>query len=85
MKCRHHERDDPQMDLFKVELAALLNLDHPMVRLADKFDWDQFKQSLEAIFRSLRNVSSQQLWKRRMFSPVDERPLTERFDKTVGY
>ncbi len=62
MKCRHHERDDPQMDLFKVELAALLNLDHPMVRLADKFDWDQFKQSLEAIFRSLRNVSSQQLW-----------------------
>ena len=82
MKCRHHERDDPQMDLFKVELASLLNLDHLMVRLADKFDWDQFKQSLEAIFRSLR---SQQLWKRRMFSPVDERPLTERFDKTVGY
>ena len=50
MKCRDHERDDPHTDLFKVELASLLNLDHPMVRLADEFEWDQFKQSLEAMW-----------------------------------
>jgi transposase, IS5 family len=50
MNCRDHERDDPHTDLFKVELATLLNLDHPMVRLADEFEWDQFKQALEAMW-----------------------------------
>lgn len=50
MKCRHHERDDPHTDLFKVELATLLNLDHPMVRLADEFEWDQFEKALEAMW-----------------------------------
>ena len=40
---------------------------------------------IEAIFRSLRNVRSEQLRKRRVLCPVDKCPLTERFDKTVSY
>ena len=32
-----------------MELASLLNLDHPMARLADEFEWDHFKQALEVM------------------------------------
>lgn len=50
MKCRGHERDDPQSELFKVELATLLNCEHPMVQLADRMDWSGFEEVLDAMW-----------------------------------
>ena len=40
---------------------------------------------IETVFRSLGDVRSEQFRKCRVLSPVDECPLAERFDKTVGY
>ena len=50
MKCRGHERDDPHCELFKVELATLLNAEHPMVQLADRMDWSGFEEALDAMW-----------------------------------
>ena len=40
---------------------------------------------IETVFRLLGDVRSEQLRQCRVLSPVDERPLAERFDKTVRY
>ena len=50
LKCRGHERDDPQGELFKVELAALLNSEHAMVELAQRMDWSAFEGALDAMW-----------------------------------
>ena len=33
-------RDDRQDDLFRPPLAEIINLRHPLVRLAEEIDWD---------------------------------------------
>jgi hypothetical protein len=33
-------RDDRQDDLFRPPLAEIINLRHPLVRLAGEMDWD---------------------------------------------
>jgi IS5 family transposase len=50
MKCRSHERDEPQRELFRVELVRIVNPEHPMVRLADEFDWSGFEVALDAMW-----------------------------------
>jgi transposase, IS5 family len=50
MKPRPSSNSDPQGDLFKVELAAIVNLDHPLVRLAERIDWAFFERELGAHF-----------------------------------
>ena len=42
MKSKQHEREDPQMELFKVELMRIVNTSHEMVKLADTIDWANF-------------------------------------------
>ena len=41
---------DRQLDLFQAQFAQLLNLDHPLVTLADKIDWQRFDAALEPCF-----------------------------------
>ena len=35
-------RDASQLDLFQAQFAQILNLNHPLVLLADKIDWSRF-------------------------------------------
>ena len=47
--CSSHS---PEIDLFRLELASLINHQHPLVQLAGKIDW----QACEARFESLYAV-----------------------------
>lgn len=40
----------PQGDLFRVELTHLIDLDHPLAKLARLVDWDGFDQAFEPLF-----------------------------------
>ena len=46
MKPRSSSNTDPQGDLFKVELEAIINLDYPLVKLASQIDWPFFERAL---------------------------------------
>ena len=50
MKPRPSSNTDPQGDLFKVQLDTIINLDHPLVRLAGQIDWTFFERELGAQF-----------------------------------
>ncbi len=50
MKCRANPHGDPQIELFKIELARLLDMRHPMVVLAQNIDWDGFEESFAAMW-----------------------------------
>ena len=39
-----------QADLFRAELKSILNLEHPLVKLAQEFDWDAFEQQLQPTY-----------------------------------
>lgn len=52
MKSRHHERDEPQLEMFKVELTRIVDLKHEMVRLADAIDWQNFEQHFGEMWKS---------------------------------
>jgi IS5 family transposase len=44
-------RDDRQKDLFRPALEAIINLSHPLVRLAQEIDWSFLDQRFSAAFR----------------------------------
>ena len=44
------EQDQPQRELFQVELEQIIDLDHPLVRLGICIDWGSFEQALEATY-----------------------------------
>jgi hypothetical protein len=46
MKPRPSSNTDLQGDLFKVELAAIINLEYPLAKLADQIDWNFFECAL---------------------------------------
>jgi len=46
MRPRPSSNTDPQGDLFKVELEAIINPDYPLVRLAHQIDWTFFEREL---------------------------------------
>lgn len=50
MKCREREKDEPQIELFKVELSRLLDPTHEMVKLAESIDWSRFEKSFDVIW-----------------------------------
>ena len=50
MKCRDRERDEPQAELFKIELTRFLDMDHAMVKLADRIDWEGFHAAFDAMW-----------------------------------
>ncbi len=39
-----------QPDLFQTELKAIINLHHPLVKLANQFNWDAFEQQLQPTY-----------------------------------
>ena len=50
MMTRNNASDPRQDDLFKVFLKDLVDLAHPLVRLAEQVDWKQFEEALAAVF-----------------------------------
>ena len=50
MMTRNKTSDPHQGDLFKVFLRDLVDPAHPMVRLADQVDWNQFEEALAPVF-----------------------------------
>jgi hypothetical protein len=40
------ESEQPQRELFQVELEQIIDLDHPLVRLGMCIDWGSFEQAL---------------------------------------
>ncbi len=50
MKCRSRECEEPQVELFKVELTRFLDLEHPMVKLADRIEWEAFHEAFDAMW-----------------------------------
>ena len=44
------EQDQPQRELFQVELEQIIDLDHPLVRLGMWIDWGSFEQALGATY-----------------------------------
>ena len=44
------EQDQPQRELFQVELEQIIDLDHPLVRLGMCIDWGSFEQALGATY-----------------------------------
>ena len=43
MKSRGHEREESQLEIFKVELTRIIDPGHEMIRLADAIDWENFE------------------------------------------
>ena len=52
MKSKQHERDNPQMQLFKVELRRIVNTSHEMVKLADTIDWANFDRTFASMWQA---------------------------------
>ena len=44
MKPKASPCENPQGELFRVELTEVINLGHPLVRLADEIDWRRFDE-----------------------------------------
>jgi IS5 family transposase len=44
------EQDQPQRELFQVELEQMIDLDHPLVRLGMRINWASFEQALGATY-----------------------------------
>ena len=52
MKSKQHERDEPQRELFKVELWRIVNARHEMVKLADTIDWANFDRTFASMWQA---------------------------------
>jgi hypothetical protein len=39
-----------QPDFFQTELKSIINLSHPLVKLAEAFNWDEFEQQLQPTY-----------------------------------
>ncbi len=44
------KRTEDRVDLFKVVLDRVINLDHPLAKLAEEFDWDIIWSEIELVF-----------------------------------
>lgn len=53
MKPRPSPQEDNQGHLFRLELRNILNLQHPLVRLADEINWQQFDTVLGANYSDI--------------------------------
>jgi IS5 family transposase len=50
MKPRKPASEEPQGELFRIELAQLINLEHPLARLASVVEWEQLDQCLSPLY-----------------------------------
>src|ERR1035441_3095005 len=44
------EQDQPQRELFQIDLEQLIDLKHPLVQLGMRIDWASFEQALGATY-----------------------------------
>jgi IS5 family transposase len=47
---RPPQESEKQSDMFRVELEDLVNLDHPLARLADQIPWKQFDEAFDPLY-----------------------------------
>ena len=50
MKPKKPAIKESQKDLFRVELKKIIDLSHPLVKLADAVDWDRWEKTLETSY-----------------------------------
>lgn len=50
MKPRKPSSQEPQKELFRVELIQLIDLNHPLVKLSEAVDWTKFDAAFEPLF-----------------------------------
>ena len=50
MKPRQTPSQQPQGELFRIELTTLIRLDHPLVRLAEVVNWASFDQAFDPLY-----------------------------------
>ena len=43
-------REDLQQNLFKTRLTELINMEHPLVKLAQEISWDKMESEFEKLF-----------------------------------
>ena len=43
-------KQDLQQNLFKTRLTELINMDHPLVKLAHEISWDKIEAEFEGLF-----------------------------------
>lgn len=53
MQCRQNEHDEPQVELFKVELTRIIDMNHEMVRLSDAIDWEHFETTFSNLWKEI--------------------------------
>ncbi len=46
------KKPDNHPDLFRARLSQILNLSHPLCRLAEHIDWDRIEREVEALYAS---------------------------------
>jgi IS5 family transposase len=44
------EPEQPQRELFQIDLEQLIDMSHPLVRLGHFIDWQSFEQSLGSTY-----------------------------------
>lgn len=71
-------REDLQQNLFKTRLTELINMEHPLVKLAQEISWDKMESEFEKLFSesgspsiAIRKISGMLLLKE-MFKESDE-------------
>jgi IS5 family transposase len=50
MHSRRNPDLEPQIELFRIELVRMVDLSHPMVKLAESIDWGAFAKSFDAMW-----------------------------------
>jgi IS5 family transposase len=53
MKPRKSEIENYQSSLFQATLVAIINPRHPLVRLAERIDWERFEKELDGKFSEI--------------------------------
>lgn len=71
-------KEDLQQDLFKTRLTELINMEHPLVKLAHEISWDKMESEFENLFSeggrpciAIRKIAGMLLLKE-MFKESDE-------------
>lgn len=44
------ESQNPQLDVFKIQLERIIDSGHPLAKLSDQIDWDRFDEAFEKFY-----------------------------------
>jgi IS5 family transposase len=50
------EPEQPQRELFQIELEQLIDMHHPLVQLGMRIDWASFEDALDATYHPTQGV-----------------------------